>query len=227
MHTDPQHRHAISAGPRPPRFVVVDGLRASGKSTVAPVLAELLGAEFIAPEGPGFDVLRRHTDTTTNVNARLHLWMSENYARSDRARQILESGRSVVTESYFHRTLATHAATGARHLPAVDWQTALVPHATYFLRVEPATRLARMAARGRADRTGYWSRLEEANLHLTQAVYDGFDLTPVDIGSARAGDIAQRIADLENAATRIPRQPTGSPLPDGARHDPTHREDSK
>ncbi|MGW7064611.1 hypothetical protein ACWGHM_39755 [Streptomyces sp. NPDC054904] len=227
MHTDPQHRRAISTGPWPPRFVVLDGLRSSGKTTVAPLLAELLGAELIAPQGPGFDVLRRHTDTTTNVNARLHLWMSENYARSDRARRILESGRSVVTESYFHRTLATHAATGARNLPTVDWQTALFPHATYFLRVNPTIRLARMAARGRADRTGYWSRLEEANLHLTEAVYEGFDLIPVDIGSARAGDIAQRIADLETAATHIPRQPTGSPLPDAARPDPTHREDSK
>ncbi|MFE5859675.1 hypothetical protein [Streptomyces virginiae] len=227
MHTDPQPQRAPSSCPRSPRFVVLDGLRSSGKTTVAPILAELLDAELIAPEGPGFDLLRRHTDTTTNVNARLHLWLAENYVRSDRARQILESGRSVVTESYFHRTLATHAATGARNLPAVDWQTALFPHATYFLRVNPTTRLARMAARGRADLTGYWSRLEETNLHLTEAVYEGFALTPVDVGSAPAGDIAQQIARLETAATRIPRQPTGSPLPDDARYDPTHREDSK
>ncbi|MGW0895544.1 hypothetical protein ACWD0G_00865 [Streptomyces goshikiensis] len=227
MHATPQHRHAISLRPKPPRFVVLDGLRSSGKTTVAPILAELLDAELIAPEGPGFDLLRRHTDATTNVNARLHLWLSENYARSDRARQILKSGRSVVTESYFHRTLATHAATGARNLPVVDWQTALFPHATYFLRVNAATRLARMSARGRADLTGYWSRLEETNLHLTEAVYEGFALTPVDVGSAPAGDIAQQIARLETAATRIPRQPAGSPLPDDARHDPTHREDSK
>ncbi|MEU3904087.1 hypothetical protein AB0F20_09735 [Streptomyces goshikiensis] len=208
----------ISTGARPPRFVVLDGLRASGKTTVAPILAELLGAELIAPEGPGFELLRRHTDTTTNVNARLHLWMSENYARSARARLILESGRSVVTESYFHRTLATHAATGATHLPPVDWHTALIPHATYFLRVNAATRLARMAARARADRTGYWSRLEEANLHLTEAVYQGYDLTLIDIGTASARDVALRIAGLEAAAAGTPRLPA-------ARHTPIHREE--
>src|SRR5262245_5703107 len=68
------------AGPRPrgdspARFVVVEGLSAVGKSTVAPMLAEAIGAEYLPTLIPAFEDLRRLIDRSGLVMARLHFWM--------------------------------------------------------------------------------------------------------------------------------------------------------
>jgi predicted kinase len=57
------------------RFIVLEGLSAVGKSTVAPVLAEWMGASLVQPQPPVFDAVRRYVDGSRQVMVRLHFWM--------------------------------------------------------------------------------------------------------------------------------------------------------
>lgn len=178
------------------RFIVLEGLSAVGKSTVAPLLAERLGASLVETLLPSFDDVRVQVDRARLVMARLHFWMMCNYAVSDMVRQHLAHGRDVVAESYFYRTLATHAAMGATHLPLVDWDRAVRPDLTVLLRVDEPQRQRRLAERELSGGLSYWSRLEESNVEVTRRTYELFGLTVLDTTGLDDADVADRLTKL-------------------------------
>ena len=147
--TAPEQPRTIrpDADPRSGRFIVLEGLAAVGKSTIAPLLAAALDAELVETQLPEFTQARRYMDEQRSVNARLHFWMMANYAVSDIVREHLRTGRDVVIESYFYRTLATHAAMGARQLPEVDWGRAAAPNLAIELTLREPHRQRRLAER--------------------------------------------------------------------------------
>ncbi|GAA2648446.1 AAA family ATPase [Paractinoplanes durhamensis] len=176
------------------RFMVIEGLSAVGKSTVAPLVADYLGAELVQTSLPSFDDVRVHVDRSRAVMARLHFWLMCNYAVSEVVRAHLAQGRDVVLESYFHRTVATHVAMGATNLPDIDWDRAVAPDLTVLLTVEEAERRRRLADREANGRLSYWSRLEESNVAATRETYKSFGLLALDTTGLGVVDVAQRLA---------------------------------
>lgn len=181
------------------RFVVLEGLSAVGKSAVAPLLADLLGAALVTTLLPAFDDVRTHLERSRLVMARMHFWMMCNYAVSDLIREHLERGRGVVLESYFSRTLATHAAMGARSLPDVDWDRAVAPDLTVLLKLDEPLRQERLAERQRVSGLSYWSRVEESNVEVTRSAYERFGLDEVDTTGMTVPEVADRLKHLVNA----------------------------
>jgi dTMP kinase len=159
---------------------VVEGLSAVGKSTIAPLLAQAIDGVCLDTLMPTLGAARQYLDSQTSAAARLHFWMAANYMASDVVREVFHGGRDVVIESYFFRTLATHAAMGARDLPVVDWWTALAPHTVVELVLAESVRQQRLAARAHSGRRRYWSDLEEQHVAVTRRVYAAFGLTRVD-----------------------------------------------
>jgi dTMP kinase len=178
------------------RFTVLEGLSAVGKSTVAPMLADALGAEFIRSVLPEFHDIRRYVAAGRSVMARLHFWFMSNYALSQKVGAVLAGGRDVVVESYFYRTLATHAAMGATYLPEIDWGRAVVPDLAVLLSVDEAMRQARMAQRGRSEAQTFWQRLEESNVAVTRQVYGAFGLVPIDTTGLSPVEVTSRLVGL-------------------------------
>jgi dTMP kinase len=174
------------------RFVVLEGLSAVGKSTVAPMLADALRAAFIPSVLPEFDPIRRHIDHGRLVMARLHFWLMSNYALSEQVSAVLAAGRDVVVESYFYRTLATHTAMGAAYTPQIDWSRAVVPDLAVQLTVDEAVRQARLATRHQS----YWHRLEESNVAVTRGVYNAFGLVPLDTTGLSPAEVTGELIDL-------------------------------
>ncbi|MGW2081250.1 dTMP kinase [Streptomyces sp. NPDC001939] len=178
------------------RFIVLEGLSAVGKSTVSPLLAELLNASFIPTLLPEFESVRKGVDKTRLVMPRLHFWMMTNYAVAETVRKCIHSGQDVVVESYFYRTLATHAALGASQLPEINWDHALAPDMTILLTVDEPVRQQRLAERGQETGLSYWSRLEESNVEQTRRTYESFNLTPFDTNGLDAAEVADKLAHL-------------------------------
>lgn len=178
------------------RFIVLEGLSAVGKSTIAPLLAEAVGAVYLDTLTPELGTARRYVDEQRSLAARLHFWMTANYVVSDVVRKTLRSGRDVVIESYFFRTLATHAAMGARHLPVIDWNEAVVPQTAIELVVAEDIRQLRLAARAQAGQHSYWSHVEERDVATTRRVYDSFGLSRVDTTSLTPDDVVAKIKRL-------------------------------
>jgi thymidylate kinase len=189
---------ATTPGTRP-RFIALEGLSAVGKSTVAPLLAEQLGARLVETLLPSFDDVRVQVEHTRLLMARLHFWTMCNYAVSDLVREQLAQGHDVVVESYFYRTLATHAAMGATRLPEVDWDRAVRPDLTVLLTVDEPCRRLRLAERELSGGLSYWSRLEESNVAVTRRTYESFELTTLDTTGLDKSEVARRLAKLADA----------------------------
>jgi dTMP kinase len=181
------------------KFMVLEGLSAVGKSTVAPLLADRLTGCFVETLLPAFDDVRVQVDRSRLVMARLHFWMMCNYAVSGLVREHLARGQDVVVESYFYRTLATHAAMGATHLPPVDWNRAERPDMTVLLTLDEAQRQQRLAERERRSGLSYWSRLEESNVAVTRRTYESFGLTAVDTTGLDESEVVGHLVRLADA----------------------------
>jgi thymidylate kinase len=179
------------------RFTVLEGLSAVGKSTIAPMLADALGAEFIPSVLPEFEHIRRRIDRGPLVMARLHFWLMSNYALSERVSAVLAAGRDVVVESYFYRTLATHTAMGAVSVPEIDWSRAAVPDLAVLLTVDETVRKARLDSRGQG-RT-FWHQLEQPNVAVTRAVYSTFGLVPVDTTGLSPAEVTSQLVRLADS----------------------------
>jgi thymidylate kinase len=192
-----QHRAPEGVGSGA-RFIVLEGLSAVGKSTVAPLLAEQMGASLVETLLPSFDDVRVQVDRSRLVMARLHFWLMCNYAVSDLVREQLAQGRDVVVESYFYRTLATHAAMGATRLPEVDWDRAARPDLTVLLAVDETLRQLRLAERELSGGLSYWSRLEESNVAVTRHTYESFGLAPLDTTGLDVAEVTRRLTTLTN-----------------------------
>jgi thymidylate kinase len=180
------------------RFIVLEGLRAVGKTTAAPLLARELRATLVQTPS-GLDDLRVHLDRFGPVMARLHFWMMCNYSVSESVRESLAEGRDVVVESYFYRTLATHAAMGVTQLPAIDWGRAAKPDLIVQLTVDEPERQRRLAKRELATGRSRWERLEESNVDLTRRTYASFGLMPLHTTGLDPDEVVARLAELAKA----------------------------
>lgn len=186
-----------------PSFVVLEGLSATGKTTIAPLLAEALDAVLLDTLNDRFAPMRRNVDASRCPTARMHFWLLVNYLASDTVRATLAAGRSVVMESYFYRTLATHAAMGVANLPEVDWAVARRPDHAVLLTVDDAERRRRLAEREEEADRGFWYRLEAGRTHVTREVYEACGIPAVDTtGLDPSGVVKAIIAMLPSGVAR-------------------------
>jgi thymidylate kinase len=183
----------LTAAALPARFVVLEGLAGVGKSTIAPLLAAALDADLVDTQLPELTEARRYADGQRSVNARLHFWLMANYAVSEVVRSRLRAAHDVVIESYFYRTLATHAAMGVRSLPAVEWDLVVVPDLAIELTLHEPVRQRRLAQRKPSGPSRYWSDLAESDLATLCSVYDSFDLTSLDTTGLTPAQVVDRI----------------------------------
>ncbi|MFE2724914.1 AAA family ATPase [Kitasatospora sp. NPDC059327] len=184
-------------------FVTLDGLSASGKSTVAPLVAALLGGVHLTDDAlPTFPAMRAEVDAAGILPARFHWWMMANHIKSETARKITEGGRTVVVESYFPRTIATHRAMGHDCVSEYPGGV-LVPDVAILLEVDERVRQERLRRRVERGALSYWHQREEPNIAESSRVYRAFGLVRVDGTSRTPDEVASAIADI--VRSRIPK----------------------
>ncbi|MGW2873084.1 AAA family ATPase [Kitasatospora sp. NPDC001225] len=128
-------------------FITIDGLSASGKTTVAPLVAALVDGVHLTDDTlPTFPRMRAEVDAADILAARFHWWMMANHIKSETARAVVGEGRTVVVESYFPRTIATYRAMGHDCAPEYP-EGVLVPHVPILLEVDERVRQERLRRR--------------------------------------------------------------------------------
>lgn len=182
----------IGRGP----FVTLDGLSASGKTTIAPLVAALLNGVHLTDEMlPSFPRMRAEVDATGILSARFHWWMMANHVKSESARALSQSGRPVVVDSYFPRTIATHRAMGHDCSPEYP-NGAFVPDVAVLLEVDERVRQERIRQRAEQGTLSYWHQREEPNVAESSRAYRAFGLVRVDGTGRTPQEVARAIVDI-------------------------------
>jgi predicted kinase len=162
--------------PDQPLFESLEGLRGTGKSTVAPLLAAARRAVLVPTVPSLYAPLRREIDARDNVEARMAFHLSALFTATDDIRRHLSAGTSVVVDSYFARCLANHRAFGSRL--GVTLPPGLPQPVTYNLVCDESERRLRVTARRK--QTTRWDGLaEEVSEQITNA-YAPFPMHRVD-----------------------------------------------
>ncbi|MET8560782.1 hypothetical protein ABZV75_09305 [Streptomyces flaveolus] len=162
--------------PDEPRFESLEGLRGTGKSTIAPMLAAARQAVLVPTVPAFFQPLRREVDRRTNVEARMCLYLSALFTAAEEIQRHLRRGVPVVVESYFARCLTSHRALGARlgvTLPA--W---LPTPVTYYLVCAEDERRRRLVARDKP--ISRWDALTETVTGQVADAYASFPMQRID-----------------------------------------------
>lgn len=151
--------HPVSDRMYPLRmFVVLEGLSGCGKSTVSRGLEEE-GWIRVSPPDDRFSVVRKWLDDDEDqLSARFLLFAAGVAASAVTVRSALAAGRSVVADSWIHRTLATHHVLGCK-IGFADFDWLPTPDHVFFLDCSEERRRARRVARGTRD--SHWKHLCE------------------------------------------------------------------
>ncbi|MFB6659373.1 hypothetical protein ACFCXL_03850 [[Kitasatospora] papulosa] len=194
--------------PERPRFESLEGLRGTGKSTLAPMLAAARQAVLVATVPSLYQPLRHAMDERTNVEARMCLYLSALFTAAEEIQHHLDGGTSVVVESYFARCLATHRALGARL--GVTLPNRLPAPITYHLVCDNVERHQRLA--GRNKPVSRWDALIETVTDRVTDAYASFPMHHVDT-TGRSPDEVLRVitdTDTQGAHSHADTEPVGA-----------------
>ncbi|MFF8903443.1 AAA family ATPase [Streptomyces olivaceoviridis] len=194
--------------PDQPRFESLEGLRGTGKSTIAPMLAAARQAVLVPTVPAFYQPLRHEVDKRTNVEARMCLYLSALFTAAEEIQRHLRSGVPVVVESYFARCLTSHRALGARLgviLPA--WLPAPV---TYHLVCADDERRRRLAARNKP--ASRWDALVETVTERVTDAYAAFPMQRIDTTGLTPEEVLRVIitTDTQGAHSHADTEPVGA-----------------
>jgi thymidylate kinase len=149
-------------------LVSFEGLDGSGKTQISQYLAATTNALLMPTVPDGFRKLWRDYPDFELLDARFYFFLSAVGAASVGIRRQLETGRNVIVESYYHRTLAYHRGMGSRvqaNLPS----SIRVPEVTFYFGVEEEERKRRLLARN--DAFDAWSTAAEGYMPSIESEY--------------------------------------------------------
>ncbi|MEC3995321.1 AAA family ATPase [Actinacidiphila sp. DG2A-62] len=178
--------------PDRPLFESLEGLRGTGKSTVAPLLAAARGAELVPTVPALYQSLRREIDARDNVEARMAFYLSALFTATDDIHRHLSAGIPVVVDSYFARCLANHRAYGSRL--GITLPPDLPEPITYSLVCDEEERRRRLLARHKP--ASRWDGLAEEVAEQITHAYAPFPMHRVDTTGRTPEQVVHAILDV-------------------------------
>lgn len=175
-------------------FIVLEGLSGVGKSTLAPLVAEQLDAEFLPSIPHEFAAARRMVDQQKDVEVR-HLFFLAALGVTSLAlsSRLVEDSRHLVLESYIARAQAFHKGMGSGL--EVNMGHFLQPKLTFYLDCEEHVRRQRIEQRG-GKATNYWQRRAEESAMSIREEYEKMDLIHVRAMGATPEALASHICEV-------------------------------
>ncbi|SCD29356.1 Thymidylate kinase [Streptomyces sp. PpalLS-921] len=177
----------------PASFESVEGLRGTGKSTLAPMLAAARGAVLVPTVPPTYQVLRQEVDRLANVEARMCFYLSAVLTAADQIQRYLSAGIPVVVESYFARCLANHRAFGANL--SVSLPPGLPRPITYHLVCAEDERQRRLARRDKP--VSRWDALAEITADKIIDAYASFPMHRVNTTGLTPDEVLQAVLSTD------------------------------
>ena len=133
------------------KFIVIEGIDGSGKTTVSKLLSEKLNALMYKTPSWPFSDWRDVIDKTVDIKSRFYFYLSCVIHASTEIEKLLEN-KNVVCDRYILSTLCYHRASDSFFINFDENQLdILFPDYTFFLDAGYEVRMKRIAARENAN----------------------------------------------------------------------------
>lgn len=188
-------------------FVVVEGIDGCGKSTVAQTVVERIGNRAVLTREPTDSwigkAVRRGEEGEVSPYLDALLFMADRAQHTLEIADMLREGKLVVSDRYYHSTVAYQTAYLRRRQlgDQFDWlldantRISLHPDVTVVLTIDPETALARVRSRGGSSRFERLDLLKEVGENYQRLARLDPSMVQVD-GDRPSADIADEVLRL-------------------------------
>lgn len=185
-----------------PKLVVIEGVDAVGKTTIARMLEDALGYTYLyTPQAP-FTVIRSLVEEMEDINTRFFYYLTSVIGVQPQLKSMLSLGKKVVIDRYVYSTMAMHTVLGAkvqsvnvRELPII-W-----PNVGILLTTQTDVRIKRMESR--AKQPTHDKKIERFIKEADEAetIYRSFnDLSKIDTTNLTIDQVFAKSVQLLRSA---------------------------
>lgn len=180
-------------------FIALEGIDGCGKTTVAAILADRLGAEVLRVPSVEYGLTGEHVDRTPRTTCHFFFYLSSVFWASDVVAQRREAGQGVIADRYALSTFAYHAPFLVPPVELADLELER-PDLTILLTVDERERRQRLAGRGGASLI---ERLleDDAVRDAVMSAYRSFEPLEIDTTGLPIHTVVDRVLEL---SLRVP-----------------------
>jgi dTMP kinase len=164
-------------------FVVIEGIDGCGKSSVARLVAKRIGKRAVLTREPTESwigkAVRRGDKAEVSPYIDALLFMADRSLHTEEIRRLLSKKKLVISDRYYHSTVAYQAANLQKHFKgdAFNWlldanlRISMHPDLTVLLVIPPKEALRRVGRRGRLSRfekLGFLTKVHNNYLRLAK-----------------------------------------------------------
>lgn len=130
------------------KFILLEGLSGTGKTTIGKLLAERMGAVFYKTPPSLFCSVREEIDRVADNLSRFYFYLAGNFLASKEVSEILQK-EDVVCDRYIYTTICYHIAFGnGVQIPGDLFCRIIMPTDSFLITCHEDARIKRIEARG-------------------------------------------------------------------------------
>lgn len=177
-----------------PLFIVIEGMDGTGKTTITELLAEKLNAVLYKTPSLEFNCTRQKIDNGNNNYARFFYYLSATYYASTNIENIIENGKNVVCDRYYHTTFSAYDDEVMELLNQKKMiEKFYKPNFCFLLKVSEEERVKRLNSRNHLSKDDIESMKNKSLREKQIKKYENMNMIEIDTTKKTEEDVLTEI----------------------------------